>query len=94
MIHLTYTKESFDMIHLIYFGMLKEALGLSQEEIQWHHGNTDDLLVLLRNRSPEWASVLSENNIFRIAVDHEIIIEPIELKSGATVAILPPVTGG
>lgn len=82
------------MIKIRYFGSLKDILGVTEEQIGWDEGTIDDLLALLRQRNEDWHTALSSNNIFRVAVNQQIIYKPVALKQGDEVAILPPVTGG
>lgn len=82
------------MIHILYFGFLKEALGISEEQLAWQGASSDELINQLRQRSTDWAEHLSESNIFRLVVNQQIIYEPTFIKAGDEVAILPPVTGG
>lgn len=82
------------MIKLIYFGNLKQELGATSEELPWNGGTTTDLLNLLKSRGDIWQNALSADKIFRIVVDKVIHTEEVEIKDGAEVALLPPVTGG
>lgn len=82
------------MIRILYFGSLKTILGLSEETLEWQGGDSQALLQLLRSRDSKWAEALSEQNIFRLVINHQIIYEPTDIKAGDEVAILPPVTGG
>lgn len=82
------------MIHIIYFGFLKDVLGLSEEQFIWHGASSDELLDQLRQRGITWSENLCKKNIFRLAINQQIIYEPTFIKPGDEVAILPPVTGG
>ncbi|MDI2091306.1 MoaD/ThiS family protein [Commensalibacter oyaizuii] len=82
------------MIKIYYFGFLKEILSIEEEQIEWSEGNSETLLTLLRSRSSFWAESLSEQNIFRIAINKKIIYQTTPIIPGDEVAILPPVTGG
>lgn len=82
------------MIKVRYFGKLKDELQLSEESIEWCSGTTEDLLALLQSRNERWARALSTDNIFRVAVNDEIVFDPIGIQSGDVISILPPVTGG
>lgn len=82
------------MINIRYFGALKDMLGLASEQLDWLEGTTDDLLAQLRQRGPQWSEALSEDNVFRLVVNQQIIYKPVLLKQHDEVAILPPVTGG
>ncbi len=81
-------------ITIQYFGVLKDRVGLDQEEIAWESGNTESLLALLKSRSPDWAEALAPERVFRVVVNDEIVYQTTDLQKGDRVAILPPVTGG
>lgn len=82
------------MIRIIYFGLLKDLLGLNEEQLAWQGASSNELLNHLRRRGAKWSEHLSEKNIFRLVVNQQIIYEPTFIKPGDEVAILPPVTGG
>lgn len=82
------------MIKIRYFGFLKEILNLEEEQIEWPQGDSQALLIYLRSRSDFWAESLSEQNIFRLAINQKIIYQTAPISPGDEVAILPPVTGG
>lgn len=83
------------MITIRYFGFLKEALGISEEQIDAQYcKNTAELLDYLRNRNTQWADVLSDANIFKLVVNLNVIHDVTPIFSGDEVGILPPVTGG
>ncbi|XDZ51037.1 MoaD/ThiS family protein [Neisseriaceae bacterium CLB008] len=81
------------MIQLIYFGVLKQQLGLAQEQLDWT-GNSDELLSLLRARGDDWSEALAPERIFRLVVNKQITQGNVDIPAGAEVAFLPPVTGG
>ena len=82
------------MIKILYFGKLREVLQCHEETLAWSGKDTEALLKFLRSRDQNWAEALSENNIFRIVVNQQIIESAMPIPEGAEVAILPPVTGG
>lgn len=82
------------MITLIYFGVLKQQLGLTQEQIEWAGGSSDELLTLLRGRGDQWAEALASDRIFRLVINQNISQGNVHIPDGAEVALLPPVTGG
>ncbi len=82
------------MITITYFGNLKDRLQTTQETMDWQGGTSDQLLAILRKRGDEWAEALSEQNIFRVVVNEEIVFAAVEIHNGDRVALLPPVTGG
>ena len=82
------------MIRVLYFGVLKDVLGLEQESLPWNGGTTADLLALLRGRGDDWAAALAPGKVFRLVVDQTIVRGDAGIADGAEVGILPPVTGG
>lgn len=83
------------MIKIRYFGSLKETLNTAEEQLDWKKGlTTDKLLQDLRQRNDAWAEALAEKNIFRLVVNQQVVYQPVAIKEGDEVAVLPPVTGG
>lgn len=82
------------MITILYFGVLKQQLGVAQEQVAWGGGTGRELLQLLRRRGGAWAGALEEGRIFRLAVDKRIGGWDAHIPDGAEVGLLPPVTGG
>lgn len=82
------------MIHITYFGNLKQLQASGTESLEWQSGTTDDLLELLRQRGPEWAEALQPGRIFKIAINQQLQHGNATVNDGDQVAILPPVTGG
>ncbi|UYZ83629.1 molybdopterin converting factor subunit 1 [Entomomonas sp. E2T0] len=83
------------MIKIRYFGSLKETLNTTEEQLDWEKGlTTDKLLQDLRQRNEVWAEALAEKNVFRLVVNQQVVYQPVAIKEGDEVAILPPVTGG
>jgi molybdopterin synthase sulfur carrier subunit len=82
------------MIRVLYFGVLRDALGRGQEDLEWQAGSTSDLLTLLRARGDDWAQALAPERVFRLVVNQQIVLGETAIADGAEVGILPPVTGG
>ncbi len=82
------------MIHILYFGLLRDRLGRDREDFPWQGGTTEDLLQQLRARNGDWAEALAPEQVFRLAVNRQMAHETVEIPDGAEVGILPPVTGG
>lgn len=82
------------MITVQYFGVLKDRVGMSQEQVAWETGDTTLLLESLRGRNDIWAEALAADRVFRVVVNDEIVYDATPLAKGDRVAILPPVTGG
>lgn len=82
------------MITIQYFGVLKDRVGVAEENFAWESGNTETLLELLKARDETWADALAPERVFRMVVNDEIVYEATKIEKGDRVAILPPVTGG
>lgn len=82
------------MIHIRYFGELREQLQIDQEHLEWTGESTDALLVFLRGRGDVWAHALAPERIFKIALNQTLLHQPALIPDGAQVGFLPPVTGG
>ncbi|BEV71227.1 MULTISPECIES: MoaD/ThiS family protein [unclassified Paludibacterium] len=82
------------MIVIRYFGVLKETLGLEQEQLDWTGGDCRQLLSQLRARGLDWQAALAPGKVFRLVVNQVIVREDGAIPDGAEVGILPPVTGG
>lgn len=82
------------MITIQYFGVLKDRVGIAQEEMAWESGNTETLLAELKARNEIWADALAAERVFRVVINDEIMYEVAPIQKGDRVAILPPVTGG
>ncbi|WP_432784339.1 hypothetical protein AAEX37_01312 [Oligella sp. MSHR50489EDL] len=83
------------MLSINYMAKLREDLDLSHERIEWQGGSVADLLSLLRSRGEPWQSTLSPANVYKVAVNNEIVHDlNAHVAADAVVALLPPVTGG
>ncbi len=84
------------MLTLMYFARLREALGVSSEQVDLPADVRDvaGLTVWLRKRGGAWEAELAAGRAFRIAVNQDMADGATELKDGDEVAIFPPVTGG
>lgn len=83
------------MLTINYMAKLREELDLASEKVEWPGGTVDELLNFLRARGEPWQSTLSAANVYKVAVNSEIVHEHSARVDGdAVVALLPPVTGG
>ena len=82
------------MITILYFGVLKQQLGVAQEQLEWQGGSGRDLLDLLHSRGEDWAAALAEGKVFRLVINKKISAWDDDIADGAEVGLLPPVTGG
>jgi molybdopterin converting factor subunit 1 len=75
-------------VRVLYFGVLKDAFGCENEELELVEGATvADLLLEFRGREGFWDSIA-------VAVNQEYAKAGVVLKDGDVVALLPPVSGG
>ncbi len=83
------------LVHLLYFGALRETLGVEQEDIVIPaNSKLTDLLALLCDRGGIWETLQDPNRGLRAAIDQEFAELDDVLKDGCEVALFPPVTGG
>ena len=83
-------------LQLRFFASLREALGVSQEEIAIPDNvkTITDLRTYLMERGNPWAEVLAENKVLRCAMNQVMVDASTPLKENAEIAFFPPVTGG
>ena len=83
-------------LELRFFASLREALGVSQEDIMIPE--TVKTIADLRNhlveRGAPWPDVLGNGKVLRCALNHQMVDPNTALQEGAEVAFFPPVTGG
>jgi sulfur-carrier protein len=83
------------MLKVLYFASLREAFGRADEQLPLPDpANVNTLVAVLRARGGAWASALSADKRWRVAVNQEMAAMHTSLSSGDEVAIFPPVTGG
>jgi molybdopterin synthase sulfur carrier subunit len=83
-------------LELRFFASLREALGISQEEITIPDSvkTIADLRTHLIERGNPWAEVLAEGRVLRCALNQVMVDANTSLQENAEVAFFPPVTGG
>ncbi len=73
-----------------YFGMLAEQIGKSSEQIDFEiENNQIELQQFFEDKYP-----VLKNLSYKIAVDQELLEEPIMKASPSEIALLPPFAGG
>lgn len=84
------------MLTLMYFAHLREALGVSSEQVDLPEEVRDvaGLTAWLRKRGGSWENELAPGRAFRVAVNQDMADAATAIKDGDEVAIFPPVTGG
>lgn len=79
-------------VRVLYFAAIRERIGLDQEDLDLPERTTDRaVLALVGTRHPAAAPLLAP---CRIAVDQAFIRGEVALRTGAEVAVIPPVSGG
>lgn len=83
-------------ISLRFFASVREALGVSQEELALPAdvatvGAVRELLIA---RGGAWAEALSHERALRMAFNHVMCDPATPVTAGGEVAFFPPVTGG
>lgn len=83
-------------IEVLYFARLREALGCDSEQVAVPESVKDvaGLTAWLRQRGTPWANELAPGKPVLIAVNQDMADAGTPIKSGDTVALMPPVTGG
>lgn len=71
-----------------YFGMLSEATGQTEEEVQMATGKVQDVIEQLFQKYP-----LLKKKQFQIALNQIIVTQNTPLQEGE-IALLPPFSGG
>jgi molybdopterin synthase sulfur carrier subunit len=83
-------------LELRFFASLREALGVSQEDVTIPHNvkTIADLRTYLIERGNPWSEVLADGKVLRCALNQHMVDANTLLQDGAEVAFFPPVTGG
>jgi len=83
-------------LELRFFASLREALGVSQENITIPDPveSKVDLTNHLIERGNPWAEVLAESKVLRCALNQVMVDANTPLQENAEIAFFPPVTGG
>ena len=83
-------------VKLVYFARLREALGVSEENIEIGD-SVNDIATLtrwLRERGENWAKALDSKSAVRAAVNLDMAQPNTKIADKDEVAFFPPVTGG
>jgi len=83
-------------ITVVYLARLREAFGVTREEIEPPTGiaTVGALREWLAARGGTWSSELAPGRAVRIAVNHEVANAKTPIRAGDEIALFPPVTGG
>tara|TARA_B100001057_G_scaffold346486_1_gene347789 strand:+ start:195 stop:440 length:246 start_codon:yes stop_codon:yes gene_type:complete len=79
---------------IIYFAWIKDITNLSEEFLDPNEiKNSESLKKYIISKYPDLKKHL-DKEILRFAVNHEYIVENIDLKKNDEIAVFPPVSGG
>lgn len=83
-------------IQLRFFASVREALGVSQEEVTVPDAvdTVGKVRAFLQQRGGIWAETLAEGRSLRMACDQQMCDADTAIRDGGEVAFFPPVTGG
>ncbi|HVY08022.1 MAG TPA: molybdopterin converting factor subunit 1 [Burkholderiales bacterium] len=83
-------------VEVLYFARLREVFGRDRERAQLPADvrNVADFMAWLRKRGAPWDKELAPGRPFLVAINEEMADPGMPIRSGDTVAIMPPVTGG
>lgn len=84
------------MIRVLYFAVLRDAIGHAEDQVKCPEGDTTLGAVreALVARGEPWASAFANLKRIRGAVNQEMADDDEPVKDGDEVAFFPPVTGG
>jgi len=77
------------MITLLYFAGLKDAVGKTQEEIEFAGRTVTELLAWVSQQYPHMSI-----DAVRVAINEEYALAEDVLQNGDIAALIPPVSGG
>lgn len=82
------------MIKVLFFARLREQLGVSEQAIEWHHGDTVQTLLnrLVTEGGDKWQVLLAEEVV--AAKNQQTVTRNALVSDGDEMAFFPPVTGG
>ena len=81
-------------MRIIYFAWIKDITNFSEELLDSNEiKNLDSLKKYIVSKYPDLKKHLDQE-ILRFAVNHEYIVENINLKKNDEIAVFPPVSGG
>ena len=81
-------------VHIKYFASIREAIGLSGEDVETHAPTLAALRSELVARHGAYAQSLAADRALRMAQNQVMADETAALLDGAEIAFFPPVTGG
>lgn len=83
-------------VNVLFFASARQAAGVSSIQVQLDSdpANTTQLRRLLAERFPALAAMVQDTESITLAVNEKYVEGEVELKSGDTVALIPPISGG
>jgi molybdopterin synthase sulfur carrier subunit len=83
-------------MQLLYFGWVRQRIGVAQEEIDPPADVVDvrALVAWLKTRGPAYEAGLANIAQVRVAVNQELATLDAKIGRGDEVALFPPMTGG
>ena len=82
------------MIDVLYFGWVRERIGLPRESVETAAETVAGLIAELAAREERYALAFSDLSSLRVALDQELSSFDASLKGVREVAFFPPMTGG
>ncbi|XP_002968526.2 molybdopterin synthase sulfur carrier subunit [Selaginella moellendorffii] len=80
------------VVEVLFFARAREIVGVSQMKLELRASSTTrDCMEELLSRFPGLEEIKS---VLIVALNHEYVCEPSQLKHGDEVALIPPVSGG
>ncbi|MBI1261126.1 MAG: molybdopterin converting factor subunit 1 [Rhizobiales bacterium] len=81
---------------VLYFGSLRDMVGVSEEDIDLPEGLSDlhSLIVWMRSRNDDFAAAFESLVFLRAAIDQEHAPFEASIIGAREIAFFPPVTGG
>ena len=84
------------MITVLYFASLRDAVGLSREQLPLpgQGATVSSIVDALCSREAPWSVAFGPGRTWRVAVNQQMASLATPVKPGDEVAFFPPVTGG
>lgn len=81
---------------ILYFAWIRTKLGIEEEDLDLPEGirTVADLLSWLKGRNDQFADVLKDDGVIRVAVNQAHAQADTPIVHGDEIALFPPITGG
>lgn len=82
------------MVKVLFFARLREQLGISEQSVEWHRGDTVQVLLnrLVTKGDDKWQVLLAKEVV--AAKNQQTVSRDALVSDGDELAFFPPVTGG